>query len=365
MKICLIAPGNSIHTIKWVNYFAQKGYDVHLIYFDFIDGYDKRIEIHKLIKILPQMWKISRFVSGLLWIFQINWIVKKINPEILDVHYVTINSYFGALTGHHPFIITPWGSDVLHDLDNPFLRFASIYALNKSDLIFYNSDRQFNILRDAGIPSKKMVKIRNGVDVKKFSPESRDSNIRKSLEIPDNANVVVSTRYFFPIYNLEMLVKSIPSVLSQRPDTYFLLIGDGEEKTKLIELCKALNVISNVRLIGTVNNDALPLFLNASDLYVSTSLSDSSPVSLQESMACGLVPIVTDLPANREFITNGTNGWLIPVNNVEELSSKIVFMLNDDKLRRDMGKKNRCFIVDHSNYYKEMEKVEKSYLDQL
>jgi glycosyltransferase involved in cell wall biosynthesis len=78
-------------------------------------------------------------------------------------------------------------------------------------------------------------------------------------------------------------------------------------------------------------------------------------------MSCELVPIVTDLPANREFITNGANGWLVPINNVEELSIKIIHMLNDDKLRNYMGKKNRRFIVDRSNYHIEMEKVEKLY----
>jgi glycosyltransferase involved in cell wall biosynthesis len=236
MKICFIAPGNSTHTIKWVNYFAQKGYDVHLIHYDFIEGYDTRVKIHKLIKIFPQMWNLSRFVSGLIWILQTNRIIKKINPDILNAHYVTMNAYFGALTRHHPFITTPWGSDVLIDLNNRFLRFATMYSLNKSDVIIYNSDLQFSKLQDAGVSSKKMIKIRNGVDPKKFSPGFRDSKIRKNLGIPDKAKVVISTRNLSPIYNLEMLIKSIPLVLSERPDTYFLLLGDGKEKPKLIEL---------------------------------------------------------------------------------------------------------------------------------
>lgn len=365
MKICFIAPGNSTHTIKWVNYFAEKGHDVHLIHYDFIGGYDTRVKIHKLTKILPRMWTLSRFASGFIWVLQIIRMVKKIDPDILNAHYVTLNAYMGALTRHHPFITTPWGSDVLIDLNNRFLRFATVYSLNKSDVIIYNSDLQLSRLQDAGVSSKNMIKIRNGVDPKKFSPAFRDSKIRKNLGIPDTAKVVISTRNFSPIYNLEMLIKSIPLVLSERPDTYFLLLGDGKEKSRLVELCEALNITRNVRFAGHVNNDVLPSFLNASDLYVSTSLSDSSPVSLQESMACELVPVVTDLPANREFITNGTNGWLIPVNDIQELSGKIIHMLNNDELRSYMGKKNRSFIVDNSNYYKEMEKVEKVYLKQV
>ena len=54
----------------------------------------------------------------------------------------------------------------------------------------------------------------------------------------------------------------------------------------------------------------MPAYLNAADIYVSTSLSDGTSLSLLEAMACSLPVVVTDIPANKEWITDGHNGFL-------------------------------------------------------
>ena len=80
MKICYVADGASIHTQRWVNYFAGKGHEVHLICWKLMPGYEGNVNIHLLTRLAPKIWAVSRYLSVLLWIFQTRRLVKKIKP---------------------------------------------------------------------------------------------------------------------------------------------------------------------------------------------------------------------------------------------------------------------------------------------
>ncbi len=63
------------------------------------------------------------------------------------------------------------------------------------------------------------------------------------------------------------------------------------------------------------------------DLYISPSHVDGSSVSLMEALACGLPVLVSDIPANREWITDGANGWLFPDGDADALAAKIISVM--------------------------------------
>jgi glycosyltransferase involved in cell wall biosynthesis len=76
----------------------------------------------------------------------------------------------------------------------------------------------------------------------------------------------------------------------------------------------------------------MPALLQAHDVYVSASLSDTTSVSLLEAMACGLFPIVTDIPANHEWITDGENGRVVPPGEATKLAVTIIDSWRDAEL---------------------------------
>jgi hypothetical protein len=136
MKICYIADGSSIHTQRWLNYFAGKGHEVHLIYWKVPPGYDKSICIHFLKRFAPQIWPVTRYISFLQWIFEIRKIIKEIKPDILDGHFIIDNCLLAALSGFHPFIVTGWGSDVLIFPQRNFIwRMVVRFVLKRADKI--------------------------------------------------------------------------------------------------------------------------------------------------------------------------------------------------------------------------------------
>jgi glycosyltransferase involved in cell wall biosynthesis len=364
MKICFIGEGTSIHTQRWVNFFAEKGHEIHLISSHFPPdylGYEPTIRFHQLSRLVPQIWKVSRYPSGIRWLFQVREYIKKIKPDVLDTHYITIHGYLGAISGFHPLILTAWGSDVLIVPKRyPIHRLLTRYSLKKADIAVCDSETVKKRLLALGAEPGKIRIIYNGIDTQQFNPGYRNQALREKLGA-GKAAIVISIRHLTPTYNVEMLIRAIPIVLERAPETIFIIGGDGVQKAYLENVATALGVTDNTRFIGYVPHDELPQYLASSDIYVSTSISDSSSMSLQEAMACGLAPVVTDLPANREWVTDGENGFIVGQNNISALADKVVYLINNRNVRNSFGKAGQKLIQERAEYRVEMERVEKMY----
>ncbi len=100
------------------------------------------------------------------------------------------------------------------------------------------------------------------------------------------------------------------------------------------------------------------------DVYVSTSLSDAGlAASTAEAMACGLPVVITDFGDNRKWIEDGESGFIVPLKDPKALAEKIIYLLKNKDIRREFGMRNRKIIEEKNNYYREMEKMENSYIE--
>lgn len=367
MRICYIADGKSIHTQRWVNYFARKReHEVHLISSRFpsgYKGYDKKIKIHHLVRLFPRIWKVSGYFSGILWLFQVRRLVKKIRPDVLDAHFITINGYLGAISGFHPLLLTAWGSDVLiAPKRNLVHRFLTKRVLKRADcVICWSSGLKEEALKLGAAPDKIEVAF-IGVDTEKFSPKQGDrSFLQKSGISTFNSPIIMSTRNLNPIYDVETLIRAIPLVLEEEPEASFFITGEGEQKNYLENLAQELGVKDRTKFVGWISYDKLPQYLASADVYVSTSLSDGTSQSLLEAMACRLAPVVTDIGANQQWVRDGENGFLFPPKDSRILATKIVSLIASEEKRAAFGQVSRKMVVERASYEREMAKVEDIY----
>lgn len=361
MRLACIANGDSIHALRWLNYFARQGHEVHLICYKAMAGYDKSVRVHLLTRLSPRIWALSQYFSFLFWIFQAGRLIREIEPNIVIGQYITVYGLLAAFSGFHPLVTIAMGSDILLDPKRNLLRrFLIRYVLKKSDIIIYDSETVKKGLLELGTNPEIMQEVLNGVDTQKFSPQMKKESIRNRWHVA-GAPLVICFRAFRPVYNVEMVIKTIPLVLSQLPEAKFIIGGDGRLGDYLKSLASSLRVSDAVRFTGFIPYDEVPEYLASSDVYVSTSFSDSTSLSLQEAMACGLAPIVTDLPANREWITDGENGFIVPINDIQVLADKIVYLLKNDEVRRKFGRLGREIIQTRAEYQREMGKLEELY----
>jgi glycosyltransferase involved in cell wall biosynthesis len=361
VRICYLANASSVHTRRWVKYFVENGHEIHVISFE-----DARIEgatVH--VMKLPMLVKSATFPLKIVSIYRIKALINGIKPDILHAHYVTNYGLFGALCNFNPFVITVWGSDVLLIPEARFVsmikKYIAIYALGKADLITTDSLSSVRAIRGFGVDKEKAKLIVHGVDLRLFHQIENSEELKKELSIPHNCQVVISTRNLEPVYDVGTLIKAISCVVDECPNTYFLIVGEGTLRHQLEELACKLGVARSVRFVGSVSNREMPKFLGASDIFVSTSLSDTRSVSLLEAMACGLPAVVTDLEGNKECVKEGENGFLFPKGDFKALAEKIIYLLRDEDTRRRFGVVNRQYVEKEGSYEEEMRKMEKLY----
>lgn len=356
MKLCFLASAASIHSYRWIKFFADKGYETYWIsltsnIFGDINGvrfYQFREFPAKVLDVLFNVVLVRR-------------LIKKINPDILHAHYAGIYGILGALSGFHPYILTAWGSDVLIVPNSRTAKPLIKFVLKGADLITCDADHMKDAIVKLGVSASKIKIIYFGVDTKKFSPGLKDENIIKELGIQDSL-VVISLRNLEPIYNIETLIKAIPLVLKEISNVKFIIAGKGSEEKKLKRLVKKLGLESNIKFVGFIPNYELPTYLRVADVYVSTSLSDAGiAASTAEAMACKLPVVVTNTGENKKWIQDNKGGYLIPIKTPKILAEKIICLLEDENRRRSFGEINRKTIEEKNDYYKEMIKVKKIY----
>lgn len=361
MKICYLADASSIHTQRWVNFFARKDHDVYLITNSSIDAslFPNNVRMHTFAEKFP-LWKKHKLILSVL---KLTKLIREINPDILHSHWVCGFGFLGALSGYHPHVVTAWGSDIkIFPKKYIIVKWKTMFALKRADCITCDAEHMAASMEKLGAVGNKINIVCFGTDVERFNPDKKDSEIRQDLKIDINSPLVISTRSFNPVYDVETLIKAIPHVLREIPQAIFVIAGEGTQRQYLTELAESLGVYKSTRFIGSLTSCNMARHLASCDLYVSTAVSDGGiAASTAEAMASGLPVIITDVGDNRQWVKDGEQGFIIPASDPKLLGNKIVELLYNPPLRKRFGEINREIIKEKNNYYVEMGKMEAIY----
>jgi glycosyltransferase involved in cell wall biosynthesis len=236
------------------------------------------------------------------------------------------------------------------------------YVLSRADFITCDAEEvKRRIIELANYPAEKIIVFPWGIDLKLFRPcvELRKAT-RQELGWEDK-KILIMTRSFKEVYGIEYFLKALPKVFEEVPEARALVIGSGPLELQLKALAQELNLADRIRFLGEIPNHELPKYLNASDLYVSSSLSDGTSLSLLEAFACALPVVVTDVPAILEWVQDGINGLVVPRQSSEELAKAIITLLKDEKYAHEMGEKNLALARKRADWDQNFAKLEELY----
>ncbi|MBL8098014.1 MAG: glycosyltransferase family 4 protein, partial [Anaerolineales bacterium] len=124
-------------------------------------------------------------------------------------------------------------------------------------------------------------------------------------------------------------------------DVRLILLGGGSQGTKLRQIFQRGGVEEFVTYGGQISQNDLPNWYHQADLYISPSHVDGSSVSLMEALACGLPCLVSDIPANKEWVFENENGWLFKDGDSNHLAEKILMAMNQREKLFEMGQAGR------------------------
>lgn len=178
----------------------------------------------------------------------------------------------------------------------------------------------------------RIVKIPSSIDLQLFQLQDQRS-ARATLGLPMQTRIVIFAGRLSPVKNVSLLVRSFEIVRQRIPDSYLLIVGEGEDGTKLRGMaanCK------HVVFTGAVTPDRVSLYLCASDVLALCSIEEGSPTVVKEALACGLPVVSTDVgdvrsvlsidrnlgtiaPADDEGFAEALIGWLLTTSSEEDV----------------------------------------------
>lgn len=351
MRICVLGNALSIHTKRLVTYLVNKGHEVCVISF-------RKSEIEQIPVYCyePQynnfLYKVFHFLKNLREIKKQIWEIK---PDILHAHYLTSYGLLGALSGFRPLVVSAMGTDLIVDSKKSLPhRFILSYVIKKANLVTLGASHLAMRIQELGGDLNKTIKVTAGVDTKHF-------NIRKRPQRDNRRTVILSCRVFEREQNIEYLIQALAPILRKRGDIEVHFCGDGSHRAYCQNLIMELGIEHSIKFFGFVEHAQMPLHYYQADIYVSSSTSDADHISLMEALACGLFPVVSDIPTNRDWIEDNKNGFLAPLNDPEIFGQKILEAVERKDMRETSKKYNFDMVRSKAEYGKDLEILEDCY----
>jgi glycosyltransferase involved in cell wall biosynthesis len=191
------------------------------------------------------------------------------------------------------------------------------------------------LMENYGIPSSKIVAIRNGVDVSRFDQHFDREAIRTELGLRPSDRIVALVGRFAPRKGHNHALSALAKAKGQFHDLRMVLAGDGELDADIRDQADRLGVLNSVVFAGFRRD--IPALLAASDLLLLPSEDESLPLVILEAMASRLPVVATDVGGISEAVEHGRTGLLVRPADVDGLAEALIQILGDRGRARAMG----------------------------
>jgi glycosyltransferase involved in cell wall biosynthesis len=203
-------------------------------------------------------------------------------------------------------------------------------ALRAFDHVVAVSDEIADELVRSGMARDAVSVIDNGIAVVPADPGAR-AKIRAEFALPPEGKVVLHVGRLARSKRIDLLLQAI-ATLPPELRTTLLLVGDGEEHERLAGLVRQLRLAGRVHFCG-YRRDVAEL-LAAADVFALSSEKEGLPISMLEAMAAGCPIVATRVGAIPRVLNDGSDGWILPVNDLDALRRALKEALANPEVAR-------------------------------
>jgi len=213
----------------------------------------------------------------------------------------------------------------------------SAIACAADSVVVWTNDEKDAIVDYCDIDPAKISVITPGVDLSRFRSMSQ-SQSRDFLGYGEEKNILFVGR-LEPLKGLDVLFRAVASLKDLDNVTLNVVGGDenSKEKSRLQSLASRMKLTQNIRFIGSVSQDELPLHYNAADVCVVPSHYESFGLAALEAAACGRPVVASEVGGLPSIVRNGSTGYLVEPKNSDTMAERLCELLGDDVLRSRMG----------------------------
>ncbi|NQV05522.1 glycosyltransferase [bacterium] len=192
-----------------------------------------------------------------------------------------------------------------------------------------------------GLVPDRTITVHNGIDLEPFivPDDSARSEIRQRHGIPAEAAIVLTVAVQREPKGIQHMIGALPRILTEHPDLYYLLVGDGPHQAALRELAAGSGVADRVVFAGTRSD--VPRYTAAADVFVLPSLTEALPTVIAEAMAGALPVVATAVGGIPEMVNDGTTGLIVPPDSPQRLADAVKRLLSQPNLAAAMGAAGR------------------------
>jgi N-acetyl-alpha-D-glucosaminyl L-malate synthase BshA len=330
---------------------AEKGHEVHFITSSVPFRLKKRYSNIYFHQVEVNQYAVFQYPPYTLSLAsKIAEVVKMEGLDIIHAHYAMPHAVCGILAKQ----MTAQGLKVvttLHGTDITILGYdASLqdmikFAIEKSDAVTAVSHALVQETYDLIQPDKEIQTIYNFIDYPAREPDPDNMDILKEeLGISKDEKVVIHVSNFRKVKRVPDIIDTFAAVADKIPSK-LLLVGDGPEMTFVSKKIKKMGLQNKIILLGKQEN--LQELYAISDVCVLMSEKESFGLVLLEAMIYGIPCLGTNIGGIPEVIEDGMNGHIIELGDIKAASMRLLELLEDDSLRKQMGKQAVHMIKDH------------------
>lgn len=358
MRILYFSLGYSTHDYRFLKAISDGGHDVHFVQ---LEGNRRQVESRSVPENVNQViWKGGR--EDFTWsklpalVMDFKRLLRELKPDLVHAGPIQTCAFIAVLAGASPLLMMSWGFDLMDDVHkNKWWEWVTRYVLRRTD--FFISDA--NVTKDKavvyGMNPEKTIVFPWGVDLEHFRMRNAEGRMAKE------GFVLFCNRSWEARYGVDVLARAFVKVASQREDIRLLLLGGGSLGANLRKIFQNGGVDEYVTYGGQISQTDLPAWYHMADLYISPSHVDGSSVSLMEALACGLPCLVSDIPANKEWVFEDKNGWLFRDGDADHLAEKILAAMNQREKLPEIGRASRSEAEKRADWKKNAEALMQVY----